>query len=224
MWRASLDQDTWVFTTAPGGSEDDYAAGAWTGGWLPQNFLHQNVGLIRYNRDDYAIGDGAYFLDYTHAFFPRSRMDEVVQAGRWTFGRKGESYVGLYSERATQWSTVEGTEDYELIAEGKNNVWIVELGSASESGTFADFVADLTAASVIVTTSRIEYDSPSQGLMTATVQGNVTVGGQSIDVGPYERWENAYAQQTFGTLTTVIEHEGARLTLDFESGARSYED
>ena len=45
------------------------------------------------------------YLDYTHAYFPQERFDEVVQQNGWTFGRKGNGYVALWSWRPMQWRT-----------------------------------------------------------------------------------------------------------------------
>ena len=50
VWQATLDRHAYVFTSYPGGFEDDYMAGPWTGGFLPRATLYQNVGVIQYRR------------------------------------------------------------------------------------------------------------------------------------------------------------------------------
>jgi len=218
IWQATLDADAYVFTTYPGGLvEWDYdMAGLWTGGWLPRATFHRNVGVIQYYRPIIDFLEDI-FVEYTHAHFPKNMFDEYLESAPWVFGRKGDGYVALYSLQPTVWST---ENDYELIADGLENVWIVELGSVEESGTFADFIAGIQAAGVSVGDTVI-YASPSVGTVEAGREGPMTVAGEEVDLGPYPRWDNPYAHQGFGTNTTVIAFDGQTLELDFERIRRS---
>ena len=219
MWQATLDDRTQVFTTYPGGLPDDYMGGPWTGGFYPRVTLYRNVGVIQYRRP-YAVPllDDLLFVNYTHAFFPRAQFDEVVQRGNWTLGRKGESYVALWSEHPPAWSP---ENDYELIADARENVWIVELGDAGASGSFQEFEGRVTGASVAAG-DPVVYDSPSLGRVTVGWTGPMTVDGAEVDLGPYNRWDNPYCRQSFGENLTRITHGGRRLELDFETPARGY--
>ncbi len=218
IWQATIDEQAYVFTTYPGGLQGDYMAGPWTGGWQPRAALHENVGIIQYQRRSFPLLDKIVFVEYTHAYFPHDEFDEFTQTGNWTFGRKGDSYVALYSQNPTVWST---ENNYELIADGAANVWIVELGSATENGSFAEFMAGINAAAVTIGDD-VQYVSPSQGPMAVSWDGPFTVAGQTIDLGPYPRWDNKYAQQEFGTTTTEIQFAGERLELDFAAPSRRY--
>jgi len=220
IWQATLDRDAYVFTTYPGGFEDDYMAGPWTGGFLPRATLHENVGVIQYRRPRIPLLDEILFTDYSHAFFPRTEFDEMAETGNWTLGRKGDAYVALYSQHPTEWSQ---ENDYELIADVKENVWIVELGDADHNGSFAQFVEDISNADIAVN-GEVRYDSPSQGEVVVGWEGPMTVGGLEVDLGPYARWDNPYCHQPFGQNVTTLEHQGRRLTLDFETPARNYWD
>lgn len=218
IWQATLDKDAYVFTSYPGGFEDDYMAGPWTGGFLPRATLYKNVGVIQYRRPKIPLLDEILFTDYSHAFFPKTEFDEMVETGNWTIGRKGDAYVALYSQHPTQWSL---ENDYELISDAKENVWIVELGDADHNGSFARFVEDVENAAVTVGDPVI-YDSPSQGRVVVGWEGPMTVDGREVDLGPYARWNNPYCQKSFGQNVTTLEHKGARLTLDFQSPGRTY--
>ena len=88
--------------------------------------------------------------DYTHAYFPQEHFDEVVQAGDWTFGRRGNGYVALWSWRPTHWRTYADpgifthglTQPFDLVADGgPDNVWITQVGDAATFGSFAGFRA-----------------------------------------------------------------------------------
>ena len=103
--------------------------------------------------------DAFGYVDYTHAYFPTERFDEVRRSGGWTFGRRGEGYVALWSWRPTEWRTHDPsvtftnglTEPFDLVAPGgADNVWIAEVGSAARWGSFDAFVAAVSGSPVSV--------------------------------------------------------------------------
>jgi len=216
VWKATLDPEAYVFTTYPGGLAGDYMGGAWTGGFVPRATLHRNVGIIQYRRPEIPLLDAILFEDYSHAFFPRDRFDEVAERGHWVMGRKGDAYVALYSEHETTWS---GENRFELIARARDNVWIVELGDAGAYGSFAGFVAAVEAASVRVGDD-VAYDSPGQGAIRVGWTGPMTVEGVPVDLGPYDRWDNRYCRQPFGSAVASLQLGGERLELDFDTPRR----
>jgi hypothetical protein len=220
VWQATLDRYAYVFTTYPGGFEDDYMGGPWTGGFLPRTALYRNVGVIQYQRPSGlpALVNELLPTDHSHAFFPKNAFDEVVQTENWTLGCKGDAYVALYSQSPTYWST---ENDYELVADAWENVWIVELGDSQTNGPFARFVADIRDAPVTIS-ERVIYDSPTLGRIEVGWAGPMTVQGEVVDLGPYARWDNPYCTQPFGENLTTITHEGTRLELDFQNGCRRY--
>ena len=220
IWQATLDADAVVFTTYPGGMEGDYAAGAWTGGWLPRALFYRNVGIILYRRDRYPMADERFFVEYTHAYFPKWAFDEIRTAGHWTFGKKGGAYLALYSDRPVVWASDEPESDYELVADGFSNTWIVELGSVTEWGDFDTFAGQVAAAPVVISGDVVDYDSPSVGRVSVSA-GGLTVQGNHVDTGPYARWDNRYAVQPFGGNRTVIELDGRQLILDFDTLTRA---
>ena len=216
IWQATIDGEAYVFTTYPGGIEGDYMGGEWTGGFVPRATMHRNVGVFQYRRPRLPIVDEILFVDYSHACFPRNAFDEVIETGNWVAGRKGDAYVALYSQHPTEWSA---ENDFELIACAKENVWIIELGDAGESGTFAGFVAGIEAAPVSIA-EIVSYGSPSLGQVEVGWEGPMIVGGEAVDLGPYDRWDNVYSSQAFGSHVTTIELDGLGLELDFEGPGR----
>ena len=220
MWLATLSDQAYIFTSFPsdlgdsaGGSE---LAGEWIGSWLPRATLYQNVGVIQYQSQHVPLADAYLSSGQTHAFFPRERFDELRQQGGWTFGCAGQAYVALFSEHATSWSQ---DNDYELIAEGETNVWIVELGSSEEWASFDAFTTAITAAQVQIGDD-VLYDSPSVGSVQVGWEGPMTVAGTAVDLGPYPRWDNTFAHVDSGATVTRIELDDTRLVLDFAQGTR----
>ena len=159
---------------------------------------------------------------YQHAYFPRWAFDDWEQHGKWTFGVKGNGYVGLYSYMDTYWAS-----DYELRADGFKNLWIVELGSVDEYGSFAQFISDIRQSQIQVIPQAlgysIRYISPSQGLISVAWEGPMKVDGNEVDLGPYPRFDNDFCYQDFGTKNTLIQFGNQSLVLNFDTVSRIYQ-
>lgn len=117
----------------------------WTGDVsLPFIVAHERALIEAYNLSnlDRVVTDAK-----THAWFPKEQFDETDQAdahdGTWTFGRKGEGYVALFSARKAGWTTEGVWKDKELVAEGGANIWICHIGNAE---MFAPFRPPLSPA------------------------------------------------------------------------------
>lgn len=222
MWLATLDKDCYVFTSFPavlemaGDMGQDFA-GKWHGGYHPRATFARNVGVIQYRKPDNATVDGLLSVDRTHAFFPKDRFDEVVEAGPWVFGRKGDGYVALASRKPTRWAD---DDPVEWIADGTDNEFVVELGRAQDNGTFADFTAAVTAADLSFDGGFVSYVSPSIGLVEVGWDGPMTVDGEPADIGPFQRFDNAHVAQAWGSPQLVVTLEERVLVLDFARGTR----
>lgn len=150
IWQATLDANAQVFTghpyePVPNGTDWHTNSGYWTGeGAAPRSAQINNVGISIYAPQYTSTDTGPLaqlgYEPYTHAYFPQDAFDEIVQKGNWTFGRKGDGYVALYSWRPTRWVTYDPTQHptrgmqkpFELMADGgPDNVWMVEVGQAS---------------------------------------------------------------------------------------------
>jgi len=249
IWQATLDEEAIVFTTLPKNEpfpgEDSWPDrdGYWTGsGSLPRSVQQGAAGISLYAPRTAAEGPLAGFdrLDYTHAWFPTERFDEVVRAGQWTFGRKGDGYVGLWSWRTPQWRTyapgeafTDGlTEPFDLVAPGgPDNAWIVEVGDAS-AGTFEEFQAGLAAARLEVEPRPatdegfpggfdVVFDSPTEGEMRVGQDGDFTVAGEEVPTRHDLRYDNPWARVEFQSRVYDIGDDEATLSLDFDEGTRT---
>ena len=87
--------------------------------------------------------------------------DQVLEMSGWVVGRTGETFVALYSARPTFWAgeespyqvTIYDPDPFEsimqgrdLIANGRQNVWICHVTDQSSSGSFQQF-AEMVFAS-----------------------------------------------------------------------------
>ncbi|HKJ24121.1 MAG TPA: hypothetical protein VKB65_04815, partial [Myxococcota bacterium] len=191
-WNLTIDPNTTVYTQHPMNAlqppsefynRDEGEPGYWTGSAsMPRSAQFKNVGIHIYS-PAYPDGGALGFFDYeamTHAWFPRDAFDEVVQEGPWTFGRKGDVFVALYSWRGTRWQevppeeldvlsdnnpTLVYTQSFDLVADGPppagaegpsvadqgpDNVWIVEVGKPPKFADFAAFRAAILGSSLDV--------------------------------------------------------------------------
>ena len=154
----------------------------------------------------------------TVAVFRRAAFDEVVQDKGWTFGRKGKGYVALWSRQATTWSKdgIFGGEG--LVAEGSKNVWVCQLGREKTDGAFDKWRARIAAAKVVATDTTVKYRAPGLGEASFGWDGPLRVGGRTIPLGDYERFDNPYVKTEYGSDRYVIAGGGHRLVIDFKTG------
>lgn len=249
-WQATFDEQAIVFTTHPKnepevGTEWPDGDGYWTGtGSMPASAQQGTTAIHVYDPAFDAPGAGPLetfdYIGTTHAYFPQEYFDEVVTDGQWVFGRKGDGFVGLWSQRETRWRDApEGafthglTQPFDLVAEGgADNVWIVEVGRAAD-GTFAEFQAALRAAHVAVLVAEsappqytVTFASPSQGDLefVATHQGanenRLLVDGDEVAIGDYPRFDTPWLQAEWEARRFEIAEGDARLVLDFDTSTR----
>ncbi len=230
IWQATLDKEAFVYTNCPGAITQGFEQ-KWMGGWRPRATFYKNIGIIQYDRSSLPVGAKLLLrilrrvadikYNYVHAYFPTKAFDEWEIDGGWVFGKKGDGYVALYSYKPTWWKN-----NYELRSLGLKNAYICEMGSADEYNTFENFKTSIKQADIDITKEKLGYNvcynSPSQGIVTVAWNGPMQVGDETVDLGPYPRFENSYCNQEFGTKITTIEFDKSRLELDFNTWTRDY--
>lgn len=249
-WQATLDARAAVFTTHPKSEPQEGTRwpdtdGYWNGtGSAPRSVQHGRAALHLYSPAFPSQGEGPLsaftWLPYTHAWFPTERFDLVTSEAGWTFGRRGDGYVGLWSWRPVRWREHDParvhtnglTRPFDLVADGgPDNVWIVEVGDAATAGSFEEFRAGLAAAPIEVEPrpSRpdglpggfdVRYTSPAEGVLAWGTDGPFSVDGEEVAVDGYPRFDNPWAQVPFDSRRVEIADGDHRLVLDFESGRR----
>ena len=229
IWQATLGPGTPVFTIHPGGTSKYWQ------GRLPRNGQHENVLVAIYDIPEAplpgpktifppdATGDAVPSpapseekLDpRTLAVFRRADFDEVVQKNGWTFGRRGQAYVGLWSRAKTEWSNdVFGGEG--LVAAGRKHVWVCQMGRQKVDGPFAAWTEKLAAAPITSTDSSVKYKAPGVGEVSFGWEGPLRVAGKTIPLGDYMHFDNPYARVPWGQGRYQIAVAGHKLLLDFD--------
>lgn len=233
-WMASLGGKAVIFTTNPASTEYSNRPNCWAGNLtLPRAVQHENVLLCLYRVEP----DFVDYL-YSHLYFPRHEMDEVVEKEGWIFGRKGDGYAAVYSLLPGYWEKkdpamfkelyaeswqekYDRADDYEYIAQGHANVWVIEMGSKAENGSFEAFMDGFAGKKVCGDTHNLIYQSPSQGEITFGWNRPLTVGGETICIHGYKRYDNEFAQTEFDAGAIEINAGGHQTILDFEKAERT---
>jgi hypothetical protein len=183
---------------------------------------HRNVLLAFYN-----IADNDRSERASHAWFPRFAFDEFVESGSWIFGRKNNAYVGLFSLLPAKWMDPDNeflskiyienpsSQPYDYLAEGLQNVWVCQLGSASEYKGFPQFVDAVSKSQIGGDILSFRYNSPNLGEITAGWDSPFVVGGRTIDLRPEKRFANPYCQAEFNSRKYTFQMDGQSMHLDF---------
>jgi hypothetical protein len=249
-WQATLGERAMVFTQHPSyrpvdegdpvpedwnwQREDEPGPGYWSGeSSQPRAAQFENVVIAIYAPQYQALpGLGFGYRNETHAYFPHAHFDEVMQQGSWTFGRKGDAYVGLYSWRPTEWRGGQpevfqnGGLDFDLVAPGgSRNVWITECGSLAEwPDGFEAFANALASAPVDVRTTveafRVVYTSPTRGNLELGWDGPLQVDGVEHALSDYPRMDNPFTHVDFDDTRYEVSDGDYGLVLDFEQDLR----
>lgn len=250
VWQATLDEQAMVFVTHPTYRPEDIqpppydgwdwrrrdesgagaTGGRWTGdGALPRSAQFKNVNVSIYQPAYAPIPTlGFVYEDETHAYFPVAHFDEVVRDGHWTYGKRGDAYVALYSRNPVDWRGEQpevfenGGLDFDLVAEGSaSNVWIVELGSLNEwPGGFPTFQAAfdeslVTFPDVGAGPLEVVYESPSQGTVSFGWETDLVVDGTVQPIANYGRYDNPFVQTDFLDTRYEISHGDSSFVLNF---------
>ena len=226
-WTASLGGKALVFTNNPAAENFTNRPNKVAGNLvLPRAAAHNNVVLSVFR----VMPDFVDFL-YTQCYFPQGEFDEVVEDGKWLFGRKDNAYVAVYSLNDARWeapspeylrfsgaSDLKDVKPYIYMTPGHANVWAVELGSKAQNGSFEDFRAAFKDAKIVGDTHNFVYTSPSQGEMKFGWTCPLVVNGEEIALGDYPRYDNPYCQAEFNTKVLEINAGGSHTVLDAEKG------
>jgi hypothetical protein len=245
-WKAVIDERVVVYTTHPRSAPDpnmfgrDGKPGYWTGeASQPRSAQFERTAVHIYQpawdkTTDAVLWQVFQYQDFTHAFFPQERFDEVVQDGNWTFGRKGDGYIGLWSWRAPTWTTHDTgvydtrglVEPFDLVAKGgPDNVWIVEVGDASQ-GPFADWLAARLASPIDVTRDAdgftVGWTSPASGALAFGSSGPFVVDGAEQALDEFPRHDAPWGRVERLQLQHEVAIGDATLELDFEAMTRTH--
>ena len=244
-WQAAIDEDAMVFTThpltAPKATDDwndDDSPGYWTGeASMPRSAQHRRTAVHIYQpawseATDAVLWSVFPYRQFTHAFVPQDRFDEVRQVGNWTFADKHGGYIALWSWRTPTFKPNDPgvpartfTKPYDLVAEGgPDNVWIVEVGNDEDDGNFDTFIAAITANEPVVGQIADGFDvawtSPSSGAIEFSSIGAFMVAGEEQPINGHPRHDGPWGTIEHESLMYELDNGANSWSLDFDAATR----
>ncbi|MCI8799125.1 hypothetical protein NSB25_04140 [Acetatifactor muris] len=155
------------------GLRPDYWAGQ---AFLPRVLMHgRTLAVIWHNVNNPDIW-------MTHCHFNARKFDEVVSEAGWTFGRKGESYVGIYSSAPHSFRREGSYAGRELVCDGNETVWLAECGSRREDGSFEDFRKKMLGARIAQEGEQFLFVSPGSGRLEFGLTEGFLADGQPVEI------------------------------------------
>ena len=215
IWQATLDDEAVCFTTHPGGYGMQAPDAYWHGnGFMPRAIQHRNVAVVLYKTPRTPNIVLRQTLEFTHAFFPADRFDRVVQSNGWVFGEKNDGYIALHSGNGYRWQQQGAYRHRELIADGRSNAWLVEMGRRAQYHSFDNFVASIAAAELRIKGLDVDYVSPSLGKVSVGWSGAMLVAGEAVPTRDYKRYDNPSCRAEFGAACIDISYDDESLRLE----------
>lgn len=246
IWQAAIDEDAMVFTTHPltppkvtEDWNDDESPGYWTGeASMPRSAQYRRTAVHIYQpawdeSTDATLWSVFPYRQFTHAFVPQDRFDEVRQVGNWTIVTKDGGYIALWSWRTATFKANDPgvpartfTKPYDLIADGgPDNVWIVEVGNDEDDGDFETFVAAITANEPVVDRTAdgfgVAWTSPSSGAVEFSTTGPFMVDGAEQPIGDHPRHEGPWGTIEHESMVHELTNDANSWALDFDAATRS---
>jgi hypothetical protein len=216
VWQATLAPDAVCFTTHPG-PRDARSPGWWTGSaTLPRVGQVANVLVAIYAIPRRPALHVPNRNPFTHAWLPRERFDEWIERRGWVFARRSRGYLALRSQHPMR--LLDGAE---LRADGRENVWLCELGREADDGPFACWIERIATAPLAFGRRSVVYESQSQGRIEFAWTGPLRRRGAIPRQRGFGRYESPWVTAGFPSQRLEVCCGGSALRLDWEKGERS---
>ncbi len=147
----------------------------------------------------------------THCHFNARKFDEVVTKDGWTFGRKGDGYVAIYSTVPHTMNTQGNYAGRELVCPGNEVIWLAECGSQEEDGSFETFMGCITAAQKWQDDKGYHLNSPQSGLIEFGLTEGFTVDRVDVPIEQYTA-KSPYLTSRFGSGRFTYDCHGFKET------------
>jgi endonuclease/exonuclease/phosphatase family metal-dependent hydrolase len=215
-------------------ADDHNGPNWWTGNVVQPRVVQQyGAAIAAYQAKDI---QKLLFGQRTHAWFPRNQFDRTIgpvsgrcnlDSARWFFGSAGDGYVALLCAREATWTDNGDGKDKEIRAEGPSNVFITQIGSASEFGSFEGFMAAVTTARVRISGLHgvgelaCGYDVPHGERLALHYDGSSRYGGRPAIEDEFPRMRNPFARIAWQQDRYAVQARGKSLVHDVVAGTRT---
>ena len=213
IWQATLGSDAVVFSNHPGCMSESEAhhPGFWLGNAvLPRVAQWKDTLIAVYNFSEQD------WLGFTHAYFPIYAFDEHAFANGWAFARKDNGYLALISARGFELNK-RGPDGYrELRSYGQNNVWVCQMGSKTNDGTFKDFQDKVSRLPMNFQDLAVQMTGLCGEVLAFGWQGSLTINGIEQPLTGFKHIENPYCTAELPATHMDIRYGEYLLRLKFD--------
>lgn len=205
--QVTLGHKAVIFWSAPhtsaegSGLRPDYWSGHQT---LPRAIQYRNVLALTWKLP--TTGARKEFAWMTHCFFEPARFDRVRYEGNWAFAQAERGYVGVYSQHGYEVGSLGQYAGRELVCTAAENTWLAECGRQADWGSFNNFVAALTSATIDADGNTLTYQSPAIGRFVTGWDVTPTVDDEPIPLRGYPLVDSPWAYSKFGSGELAISY------------------
>jgi hypothetical protein len=214
IWQATLPKQVSIFSTHPGSPMFDDAArnfspSYWVGNGInPDAIQHENKLFVIYDltrRKGYLERKRQ---DFIHIHFPIDQMDHHLIDLHYAAGQSESGYIAIKTHHL-----IETVSSHELILRGKHVSFVVIMGSATQDGTFENFVDKVKQSSLETDRHRMRFSC--QDIYVMRFKRGLWVNGKLVNTA-HQRYETPYVKSLRQPETFEIAHQGYSLFLDFK--------
>ena len=183
IMQATLDAVAQMYVNHPG-EVQPYGNGRpnyWAGnGSLPLAVQYRNLGIMIYHiPEDHPVG-------FTHAYVPLMEFSGYMGTADTAAAEKDGGYIGVRALNGLQMQKSGPCRDREFQSIGRDNVWLVKVGTTQEYPTLADFLKSLTAITLDWEMGiSLTVTDPSLGVLTVLEkEKELLADGRPADTWP----------------------------------------
>lgn len=144
----------------------------------------------------------AYRLDTpegaTHCYFPLAMFDETRRIGRWIAGRKGRAYAAVFCSAGFTVTRRGAFRDRELLCPARDAVWIIQLGTEAEFGSFSAFCGAVDQSGIQEADGGVQFDSPACGTVSLSFD-HAAQNGAPLQPKAFPLIENSFVYSQYGS-------------------------
>ncbi|WP_417823996.1 hypothetical protein [Thalassospira lucentensis] len=116
--------------------------------------------------------------DFTHAWFPTLAFDEWQLDGHRAWARSGEGALIVSASGPLELVQTGGSAGHELRLSGRDSIWVIRLGHASD---LVKFAADHELKVQVDTDGTYRIEDTQYGTVSFHQSGVVTAEGRTLD-------------------------------------------
>jgi hypothetical protein len=178
--EAIIDPETQVWVNHPG-QMYHFSKGRpnfWAGnGYLPNVLQYKGLSILIFKIDE------DHDADYTHAYFPTMKFDEIKYKDNWVFAKKENAFIGIYANNGLTLQTQGFNKDKELISKGRNNLWLLRMSNNKEFNSFEEFISAMENTAINFSESlELSIKESIYGQIKGSFNGQLEVEGIKQDI------------------------------------------